>query len=245
MKKEKIALMVATVLLVGSMVACGSDNSNKSNEITIDLSNSTSEKATGSGNIASKALDIPEGTYQLSMDSISSSNSTFKIIIDSSESDSRIECDDNVVEDFSVKVDEQNQTLAIVGDSSVFYDGIQCTITINVPIWAVTVAGSTEVEYMVPDMISEIKVEEAGSSSVVVQGACATAVFDVEGSCVLDASELTASNVELIASGSSDVDVYVENELTVEASGSSSIRYSGNPQTVNQDISGTSSVEKK
>jgi hypothetical protein len=155
-----------------------------------------------------------------------------------------MECDDNVAEYFSVQVDEENQKINIVGDSSVFYDSINCTITLNASICAVSVDGSTEVEYTVADEVSSVKIEEMGSCSVIVYGSCESAEFELFGSSSLNASDLKAVNVEVSAAGSSDADVYAENELTVDASGSSSIRYSGNPQTVNQETSGSSSIEK-
>jgi len=66
---------------------------------------------------------------------------------------------------------------------------------------------------------------------------------DVSGSSVLNAFNMEATLAGIIASGSSEVDVNVEQQLTAKASDASKILYRGMP-SVSQQTSGASVVQK-
>ena len=55
-------------------------------------------------------------------------------------------------------------------------------------------------------------------------------------------AKLAAKQVKVQAHGASSVEVNVEDSLSVEAGGASSITYHGDAQVVRKDVSGASSV---
>jgi hypothetical protein len=68
---------------------------------------------------------------------------------------------------------------------------------------------------------------------------------DVSGSSSLSLFDFPVTRAEASASGASDIDVTVSEELRIDASGSSTIRYRGNPSTVESDTSGASEVRQE
>jgi hypothetical protein len=241
-KTRKWLVLCLAAWMAVCTVGCGGTDG--MGNITIDLQSDILETVKGSGNFISKEVEIPEGVYELTMEGISYSNSTFRIVLDPAESSSRIEGDDNVVEALSVEADEAGQTLTVVGDSSVMYEDVTCVITVNAPVQAVTVDGTAEVEYTVADEVTEVKVEETGASQMTVRGSCESAVFELSGSSTVDATGLMAERVDANVSGASSANVCAEQELTAVAAGASCVRYSGDPPTVEQDASEASWIEK-
>jgi hypothetical protein len=63
------------------------------------------------------------------------------------------------------------------------------------------------------------------------------------------ASELNAENLEtesttLEISGAGDASVFVNSSLDINVSGAASVKYKGNPETINQSSSGAGSIRK-
>lgn len=65
-----------------------------------------------------------------------------------------------------------------------------------------------------------------------------------EGIGNIDASELTAQNVDLNSSGIGRVSVHCENELSLEVSGIGEVKYTGNPTVVKENVSGIGRVSR-
>ena len=84
-----------------------------------------------------------------------------------------------------------------------------------------------------------------GASKVSLSGETAKLNIEITGASLLDADQLKAANVDVKASGASKIDLNVSDELHTKATGASRIVYSGDPATVDNHVSGASSVSKK
>ncbi len=66
---------------------------------------------------------------------------------------------------------------------------------------------------------------------------------NISGSGKMSAANLLANNVDMNVSGSGSAEVYCSGILNAEISGSGKIYYTGNPDKVNSDVSGSGSVK--
>lgn len=92
---------------------------------------------------------------------------------------------------------------------------------------------------------SEMAVDSSGASKLTLAGETRKLKIDTSGASNIEAKELHAENVNVDSSGAGYVSVYATAQLDASASGASRIDYYGNPATVNPDVSGGSSVNKK
>jgi hypothetical protein len=76
-------------------------------------------------------------------------------------------------------------------------------------------------------------------------GTARSARIRSSGGSDLDASELTADEVDVDSSGGSDVMIAVRSSIVGSASGGSDVVYSGEPRTVDVDASGGSDVRRR
>lgn len=75
-------------------------------------------------------------------------------------------------------------------------------------------------------------------------GAVGELQFEVNGASEINASEMKALRADINVSEAADVLVWAEEELSINASGASSLKYKGNP-SINKSTSGASSVSRK
>ena len=87
-----------------------------------------------------------------------------------------------------------------------------------------------------------LSVEASGASKVEISGETADLRADISGASQVNAAELRSVNANIDASGASRASVNVSGELRSEASGASSITYTGSPSNVIKNTSGGSSV---
>ena len=92
---------------------------------------------------------------------------------------------------------------------------------------------------------SELAIDASGASKVKIAGETGKLTIDVSGATRIDADDLLAVDATIGASGASKVGVNVTGELRTEASGASSIVYSGTPQNVVRSTHGGSRVTQK
>jgi hypothetical protein len=85
----------------------------------------------------------------------------------------------------------------------------------------------------------------SGGCDAELKGEAEICSFDVSGGCDVKASEFYLKKCMVDASGGSDVEVNVKNELTMEASGASDITYYGNPSKVTKSAHGASDIHSK
>ncbi len=89
---------------------------------------------------------------------------------------------------------------------------------------------------------SDLAIDQSGVSEVTATGETSKLKAELSGSSVLKARELRSENADLDVSGASRAHVFATSDLTAEASGASSVTYSGNPASVQKDVSRASSI---
>lgn len=92
---------------------------------------------------------------------------------------------------------------------------------------------------------SSLDIDTSGVSHIKIEGQTARLKIDVSGAGNIDAANLTAENATVDASGASHVTVNVTNTIRSEASGASSVTYTGNPKQVHKDATGAASIDHK
>lgn len=107
---------------------------------------------------------------------------------------------------------------------------------------SISLSGSTKVALDIN--AARLSTHASGSSEINLKGQASEHDLELSGSSNVNAFDLVTGVYNISTSGSSDCSINVLQELNVHSSGSSSIKYRGNPSSVNNDKSGSSSVEK-
>ncbi len=87
-------------------------------------------------------------------------------------------------------------------------------------------------------------VVSSGASEIKLTGKVEKLTAEVSGASSLNSTGLEADYVDVDVSGASSAYVFAKKFLSAEASGASSIKYKGNPEKVETDVSGVSSIAK-
>jgi hypothetical protein len=90
-----------------------------------------------------------------------------------------------------------------------------------------------------------IKVISSGSSNIKLDGKAEQVNITSSGSSNLRAHELTTGIAEITSSGSSNIHISVIDKIDVRSSGSSNVKYRGNPEKVYSKASGSSKLSKE
>ncbi len=93
--------------------------------------------------------------------------------------------------------------------------------------------------------IDSLKLNAGGASKIKINGEAKKLESETSGASEIDAEKLKVEDAETEASGASSVTVSSANELKANASGASSVYYTGEPKNIIQDSSGASSIKKK
>lgn len=232
-----IAALVASI----SLTACG-EKQEASSDDGISFEVVSGEMVECSGDIISKNVSVPDGSYTFKNEAIGMSGGTLKVVINTSGSDAVIDVNDSVADDFSLEINEAEKVITLKADSDKTYSGLNCQVTINAVVTAIDVSGALDVVYNVPDNAEKIDVSVSGASDIEIIGSCNEAVYNISGSSDVDGSQLNAKKCTLEASGSSDVSVYASEALVINASGSSTVEYYGEPADKQIETGGASEV---
>ena len=90
-----------------------------------------------------------------------------------------------------------------------------------------------------------LDIDTSGASKVSIAGETRQLNIQVSGASTIDASNLNAVDADVDASGASKVSVNATGNLKAEASGASSVNYSGSPANVEKRTSGASRVNQR
>ncbi len=104
-----------------------------------------------------------------------------------------------------------------------------------------SLVGASELEMDIKTR--DLKADLVGASSMTVTGMAENLEAQIIGASDLDALGLQTQTADVEAAGASKAKVQVKDRLKAHANGASSIRYSGNPQSVEKDVSGAASIE--
>lgn len=86
----------------------------------------------------------------------------------------------------------------------------------------------------------KIELETSGKSSVTLSGKANNMEIEFSGASEFTGEKFEVKHADIECSGASVMRVHVVETLSIEASGSSVIKFSGNPRILKQEISGTS-----
>ena len=89
------------------------------------------------------------------------------------------------------------------------------------------------------------QLDASGASKVELRGSAYDLKVKASGASTVDLSNFTSRNTVVDASGASHVSVAASGSLDVEASGASTVRYTGEPAKLKANTSGASSVSQK
>lgn len=87
---------------------------------------------------------------------------------------------------------------------------------------------------------ARMEMDLAGEANVLVAGRVAELDINCAGSADINARELLADNVKVVAAGSASMTVYAKIALDAELAGTASLHYYGNPSDVDVDTNGSS-----
>jgi len=90
---------------------------------------------------------------------------------------------------------------------------------------------------------SDLSVDLSGASELTAAGETNDLNAVLSGSSVIKARRLSSGSADIDASGASRAYVLATKTLTAEASGASSITYQGNPENIEKNVSGASSIQ--
>ena len=92
---------------------------------------------------------------------------------------------------------------------------------------------------------STLEVDASGASKLKIAGDVTEVKIDVSGASSVDADSLRSRIASVDASGASNVTLNVSERLASHASGASKVSYSGNPGSVEKEVSGASKITQK
>lgn len=90
-----------------------------------------------------------------------------------------------------------------------------------------------------------LKLEASGASKITIDGEANSLESEASGASRIDAENLKIEDADVRASGASNTTVSAANELKADASGASTIYYTGEPKDLSQNTSGASSIKRK
>lgn len=153
-----------------------------------------------------------------------------------------IEADDNLLPLIVTEV--SGDTLKISSKDKIS-SKTKTVIRISMPeITSLDVSGATDAN--VSNVKSDsLKLEASGASKIAINGEAGTLESEASGASGINAEGLNVTNADVKASGASNSTVSVADDLQADASGASTIYYSGEPKNVTPKTSGASSVKKK
>jgi hypothetical protein len=153
-----------------------------------------------------------------------------------------VEADDNLLEHIKTEVSGDTLTISIK-------DGISPKTKLNVKVSLpelkdldISGASTANVSGVKTD---SLKLNASGASKIKIDGEAKSLEAIASGASGIDAENLKVENAKANASGASSVTVSPTGELDADASGASSVIYTGDPKNIKQNSSGASSVKKK
>lgn len=91
---------------------------------------------------------------------------------------------------------------------------------------------------------SSVSVSASGASGVELAGITKASQSTISGASVFKAYDLLSENTRITTSGASSAKVYASQKITADATGSSSVKFKGNPEDVSAEASTSSSIAR-
>jgi hypothetical protein len=153
-----------------------------------------------------------------------------------------IQGDDNILPLITMEV--KNNTLRIKATQG-YLPKSTLKLSITTPkVDAFSLSGAGEVK--LTNVKSEsLKVELSGAGSLDASGEAKQLTVNLSGAGSVNAKDLHTDKAAINASGAGGIVVTVAEQLDANVSGAGSVDYYGDPKTVNKNVSGIGSVNKK
>lgn len=107
---------------------------------------------------------------------------------------------------------------------------------------SVEISGATDADLDIA--VQKLEVSSSGGSKLKFSGMANKVDMDVSGAVNIHAFDLLAEIASLSISGAGDAEINVTKELYADISGAGSVRYKGDPQKVDSNVSGAGSIRK-
>jgi len=91
----------------------------------------------------------------------------------------------------------------------------------------------------------ELKIESSGAWDISVDGSVTNLEVNLTGASKLNAKSLQTQNATLSLIGASEADVTVTDSLKASVTGAGSLTYSGNPKSVEKNITGAGTIQDR
>ncbi|MDQ3131937.1 MAG: DUF2807 domain-containing protein [Acidobacteriota bacterium] len=197
---------------------------------------SINEGVSGSGNLATEKRDVTN-FQEIEVGGV------FEVeIVAQKDFSVEIEADDNLL--YLIKTEVSGGVLRLETEKIISTKNA-IRVRISAPnIENLNVSGASKVS--LANLKNEnLQIDSSGATKITVAGETENLTVDVSGASKIDAENLKSENASIDASGASKVSVFVANELKSDASGASSIIYSGSPKNLLKKTSGVSSIKEK
>ncbi len=154
----------------------------------------------------------------------------------------KIEADDNLLP--LIKTEVSGDTLKISTEDRIS-SKTKIVVRISMPeLTSLNISGASGA--VVSNVKTDsLKLEASGASKIKISGEANDLESDATGASGIDAEGLTVNDADVEASGASNTTVSVANNLKADASGASTVYYTGEPKSVEPESSGASSIKKK
>jgi Putative auto-transporter adhesin, head GIN domain len=107
---------------------------------------------------------------------------------------------------------------------------------------SIEISGATDANLDIA--VQKLEVSSSGGSKLKFSGMANKVNMDVSGAVDIHAFDLLAEIASLSISGAGDAEINVTKELYAEISGAGTVRYKGDPQKVDSNVSGAGSIKK-
>jgi hypothetical protein len=150
-----------------------------------------------------------------------------------------VRADDNLVDEVTTEV---RGGMLVVGSTGSFETVVPMTVRLTVPsLDAVGLSGSGSIAVDGHEL-DALAVVLSGSGTIRGAGSVTTLDVDLSGAGNVELEQLHARDAAVDVSGTGSVVVHVTGTLDADVSGTGSVVYTGGPDRVSKDITGTGSV---
>jgi hypothetical protein len=153
-----------------------------------------------------------------------------------------VETDENLLP--HIKTEVHNKTLHI-DTKGMLFPTQRIRIVISIPnITEFTSHGSTDGDI---NNINNAKldIDIHGSGKLYLNGKSDRVTINTSGSSKIDAISLISENSDIQINGSGNIQVYATNSIDVQINGSGTVKYKGEPKSVNQQINGSGRIVRE
>jgi len=190
----------------------------------------------GNGNETTKSFNVSDFSH------IDASHAFVIQVVVGEKQSVEIETDENLME--YVKVSVTNNTLFLEIENFVKFDGRVKAIISTESLNGIDLSGACKID--VRNISTDnFSVDASGACKGTLSGNVENLNIELSGATKLNTVELIAKNLNINMSGASNLEVYCDNSLTVDASGASKVIVYGDPKKTKTDLSGVSSISQK